>query len=158
MAINLSKLPDGVKRGPKLDMPQAEEKAKKMNLELPKDLVGMLQQSNGMAIKGEKGKITFLPYSKILDLWAGQNKTHEKADPKADEKVEADNGVAKAWWNKAWVPFAKINGADYYCLDMAPSAGGVKGQVILFRTGKPRRQIIAKSLEEFITMVMGKLK
>lgn len=157
MAANLSSLPKGVKKGPELDKAKADENEKKAKIEMPKDLRAVLEQSNGMAIKTETGKITFLPHQKVLATWAGFNETY--TDGKTDDKkAQPDSGVQDSWWNPGWIPFAKINGADYYCIDQAPSAGGRRGQVILFRTGKPKRQIIAKSLEEFISMVFSKIK
>lgn len=157
MAIDLTEVPKGVRRGPKLDLAKADEKEKASKLELPKDLKAMLAQSNGLVVKSEKGKVTFLPQAKILDVWAGLNKTYDTGQ-KDDKHAEPDKGVANLWWSKDWVPFAKINGADFYCIDQAPTPGGRKGQVILFRTGKPRRQVVAKSLEEFVEKVLQKMK
>lgn len=157
MAINLSDLPPGVKRGPKLKADVAKTNEQKAGLTMPKELDEMLVQSNGFSIKTEKGKITFLPHSKILGLWAGNNKTYTDGD-KDDQAAKPDKGVAQKWWDKGWVPFAKINGADLYCIDTAPGPGGKRGQIILFRKGKPARQMIAASLGEFVTMVFSKLK
>lgn len=157
MTINLSNLPEGVKRGPKLDAEKAKANETKAGLEMPKDLDDMLVQSNGFSIKSEKGKITFLPHSKILGLWAGNNTTYTDG-AKDDAAAKPDKGIGQKWWDKGWVPFAKINGADLYCIDQSPGPGGKRGQIILFRKGKPKRQLIAASLGEFITMVFGKLK
>jgi cell wall assembly regulator SMI1 len=157
MAVNLSSLPEGVKKGPELDKAKADANEQKAKIDMPKDLRSALEQSNGMSIKTEGGKIVFLPHQKVLTLWKGFNETY--TDGKTDDKKAVpDSGVAATWWNPAWIPFAKINGADYYCIDQAPAAGGRRGQIILFRTGKPKRQIIAKSLEEFISMVLSKIK
>lgn len=157
MAADLSNPPKGVKKGPDLDKAKADANEKESKLEMPKELRQALEQSNGMSIKTDGGKITFLPHAKILKLWAGLNESYTDGK-KDDEKAKPDSGVQQKWWSPDWVPFAKINGADYYCMDMAPSSGGRRGQVILFRTGKPKRQVIAKSLEEFISMVFSKLK
>lgn len=157
MAIDLTEMPKGVARGPKLDKAKAEAKEKDSKLELPKELKGMLEQSNGMRVKSEKGKITFLPFAQVVDQWLALRKTFDT--PKTDDKkAEPDKGVAAAWYDPQWVPFAKINGGDLYCIDQAPTPGGRKGQIILFRVGKPRRQVIAKGLEEFLSMVFEKLK
>jgi molybdopterin molybdotransferase len=65
-------------------------------------------------------------------------------------KATPDKGVAGAWWNAGWIPFASNGGSDYLCIDLAPARGGAVGQVIRVRHDDPAREIMASSYGEWL--------
>ncbi len=75
----------------------------------------------------------------------------EDAGDFEDAEAAPDPGVAEVWWSRGWVPFAGKGGGECLCLDMAPGAGGVPGQVIRFRHDAPARQLLAASYAEWLT-------
>ena len=38
--------------------------------------------------------------------------------------------IQPVWWSRYWVPFAADHAGNHACLDLAPTAGGVRGQII----------------------------
>ena len=67
-----------------------------------------------------------------------------------DSKPTADRGVRREAWNKKWVPFAGNGGGDCWCLDLAPAAGGTRGQVICVSHEMAPREVLAKSFREWL--------
>jgi cell wall assembly regulator SMI1 len=65
-------------------------------------------------------------------------------------KPKAAQGIQHVWWSPGWVQLADNGGGDYFCLDLAPAAGGVVGQVILFGHEGTDQRRVAKSLAEWL--------
>jgi cell wall assembly regulator SMI1 len=38
--------------------------------------------------------------------------------------------IQPVWWSRHWIPFAADRAGNHACLDLAPAAGGMKGQII----------------------------
>ncbi|HVY90587.1 MAG TPA: SMI1/KNR4 family protein [Hyphomonadaceae bacterium] len=57
------------------------------------------------------------------------------------------------WWRLKWIPFTRDGGGNCLCVDMAPAAGGTKGQVITLWHDNPGRELIAPSLTEFVEIL-----
>lgn len=156
--INWKELPKAVKRGKGYKPDNVAALEKKFEVQLPSDLTNMLTQANGMLIKTKTGKITFLPYKKIFDTIVVQRSlfSKEKNKEKDDARAKPGKGVAQAWWSDGWIPFARINGGDLYCVDTTPGDGGKVGQIIMFRSAKANRNVVAPDLGTFLNMVMDK--
>lgn len=45
------------------------------------------------------------------------------------------------WWNTQWIPFLQNGAGDYYCIDLAGSFGGTKGQVLEYNHDYEGRNI-----------------
>ena len=59
------------------------------------------------------------------------------------------------WWRLPWIPFCGDGGGNHLCVDMEPAEGGINGQVITMWHNDARRELIAKSLTEFIEIIAG---
>ena len=67
-----------------------------------------------------------------------------------DSKPKADRSVRREAWNTKWVPFTGNGGGDCWCLDFAPAAGGVRGQVIYVSHEMAPRERLAKSFRDWL--------
>jgi cell wall assembly regulator SMI1 len=38
--------------------------------------------------------------------------------------------IQPVWWSRHWIPFATDRAGNHTCLDLAPAAGGARGQII----------------------------
>jgi cell wall assembly regulator SMI1 len=38
--------------------------------------------------------------------------------------------IQPVWWSRHWIPFAADQAGNHACLDLAPAAGGARGQII----------------------------
>ncbi len=47
-----------------------------------------------------------------------------------DDDVEPDDGVQAKWWMPKWIPVTYDFGGNHDMLDLAPAAGGKKGQIV----------------------------
>jgi cell wall assembly regulator SMI1 len=72
-----------------------------------------------------------------------------------DGTFVADGGnptgpIRENWWHGKWIPFAGDGSGDFYCLDLAPSAGGDEGQIISFWHADARRELLAPSFAAWL--------
>ena len=154
MAINIDNLPKGVSVGKGFNPEKVKELEAKWGIQLPDPVKAFLSDANGMKIKNEAGKITFLDFKNIFKAYAG-NKGTFKADKGHDDKqAKPGKGVAQKWWSDGWIPIAKINGGDLYCIDNDPGPGGKRGQVILFRAAKADRVVVAPNFNIFLDQIL----
>jgi cell wall assembly regulator SMI1 len=75
----------------------------------------------------------------------------QKAGDFDDLAAEADRGVASAWWDESWIPFAANGGGDYFCIDLKPARGGSVGQIVSFEGKAGRRRLVAKSFSIWLS-------
>ena len=70
------------------------------------------------------------------------------------------NGAIKGdeWWRLQWIPFCGDGGGNHLCLDMDPPAGGTKGQIITMWHDTDGRDIVGKSLTDFISIIAGDIE
>ena len=80
----------------------------------------------------------------ILRDWKDWNAVQAAGDFD-DAKAAPDKGIAKAWWNSGWIPFASNGGGDHLCLDLSPAKGGNVGQIIRIRHDDPARALMGTS-------------
>ena len=93
----------------------------------------------------------FLSLEGIVDQWRPLKKLIDKGDfADADARARPSRGIAKVWWHSGWIPFASNGGGDHYCIDVAPSAAGNVGQVIVVWHDNPVRHLIADSFSDFL--------
>jgi cell wall assembly regulator SMI1 len=72
--------------------------------------------------------------------------------------ANSDPGVAPDWWNVGWIPFAGNGGGDFYCLDIAPTESGSKGQVISHSHESGEHKRLADSLAVLLTEIADALE
>jgi cell wall assembly regulator SMI1 len=127
------------------DMAELEEI---IDAPLPDDLKSFLKWRNGQ--DGRNFKSLYYNYM-LMD-------TEEIA-----ESVEINNSMLENeefdkanWWNTQWIPFLQNGAGDYYCIDLAGSFGGTKGQVIEYNHDYEGRDIQHPSFDAWLqTLVEG---
>ena len=68
-----------------------------------------------------------------------------------------DAGIRDDWWNPTWLPLTTNGGGDSHCLDLAPAAGGVSGQVITMVHAEAKRELAARSFGEWLAALADEL-
>ena len=68
-----------------------------------------------------------------------------------DDKVGADPGVQQSWWCEGWLPIASDGAGNHICVDVAPTAIGVAGQLITYYRDHPLRRLVAPSFAALLT-------
>jgi len=61
-------------------------------------------------------------------------------------------------WNRNWIPFASNGGGDFYCIDLAPTETGVKGQIITMKHETGQHKRLAASLRDWLDMLAHDLE
>ncbi|NNC38126.1 MAG: hypothetical protein EX271_09145 [Acidimicrobiales bacterium] len=94
--------------------------------------------------------------ARIVDEWSvWENLYQTQFKP---EKYRCNpNGTIKGdeWWRLKWIPFCGDGGGNHLCLDMDPPAGGTIGQIITMWHDADNRDVAAKSLTGYISMIAG---
>lgn len=130
---------------------------KKLGFKLPGELRDLYRVHNG----SEGGQVFpcaddisfyFMPLNEAVSDWAMMKGLLDGGDftKEDDRRTKPAKGVRKRWWDLGWVPFASNGGGDYFCVDLAPAAGGAPGQVIHFRHDAEKRTLLAPSLRAFL--------
>ena len=73
-------------------------------------------------------------------------------------KIEAPSAIQSVWMHQAWIPFTYNGGGDHYCLDLAPTSSGKKGQVITMIHDDAKRQLLGESFEAWVADYVQKLE
>jgi cell wall assembly regulator SMI1 len=97
------------------------------------------------------GSFYFLRSKDCVAQWKDWNLVQD-AGEFDDAEPQPAEGIARCWWNRAWIPFAS-NGGDSLCLDLAPAAGGKSGQIILVRHDEAERRLMAGSFDEWLAQL-----
>ena len=124
---------------------EIEELRSALGVDLPDDFISVLKIHNGQ--KGEAAWLfdsqEFLSTQRIIEefnIWKNLLET------KLQGKVSvADDGVKNEWWNINWIPFTSDGCGDHYCLDLSPTASGIKGQIITLWYELDEREIVSQS-------------
>jgi uncharacterized protein len=65
--------------------------------------------------------------------------------------LDPDNpSVRYTWWHPGWIPFAQDGGGNLWCIDLAPTAHGTRGQVFAWEIHAGPCNPRASSFEQFL--------
>jgi cell wall assembly regulator SMI1 len=103
------------------------------------------------------GTYYLLRLKEIPKEWNLWNQLNDAGEFK-DQAAEPDPGVADAWWQRGWMPFASNGGGDHFCLDFAPAKGGKVGQVIKMQHDDARRELVAPSFAAWLGQLADALE
>lgn len=151
-------------QGPALAQ-QLDAIAAQVGLPLPDDFYTFYQLINGAEASGifpstdDWDQMAYGPLSlaQVVQEWQMQKELLEMGDF-ARLNPQAAVGVANVWWHPAWLPFAGNGGGDYYCIDLAPTAEGVKGQVITHAHESGKHTVLAPSLAAYLSNLADALE
>jgi len=107
---------------------QIDEFEAATGVSLPEDYKASLKLHNGDVYIYD---YQYLSLDGVLNKWLMM--THLSADGVFDGRnpVDAGGGVIQnTWWQRGWVPFAVDGGGNMICIDVAPAANGIVGQLL----------------------------
>lgn len=136
---------------------------------LPDEFIQFYREMNATDPNGESAGIfpstdewdimAFCPLAlaEVIREWDAQKELLEMGDFPATNSKSAD-GIQEVWWNIGWIPFASNGGGDYYCIDTAPAAAGIQGQIISHSHETGEHKILAASLAEYLAQLADDLE
>lgn len=100
----------------------------RVGLPLPDDYKASLRLHDGDAYVHD---YNYLSLEGVLNNWLLMTEQSEQGVFKEREVFDAGGGIIQnTWWHRAWIPFAEDGGGNLICIDMAPEADGVVGQIL----------------------------
>ena len=147
---------------------QLDTLAAQLNVALPDDFKAFYSIINGTAPDRDSSGIfpscdewddmAFGPLAleQIVQEWEMQKELLESGNF-VDLKPNSSEGIASDWWNVGWIPFADNGGGDYYCVDMAPTDAGTKGQIITHSHESGEHKLLATSLTDYLNDLANSL-
>ena len=138
--------------------------ATQLGMQLPADFRTFYQLINGAEGSGifpstdDWDRMAYSPLSlaQVVQEWQMQKELLEMGDF-AGQKPRSAAGVADVWWHPAWLPFAGNGGGDYYCIDLAPTAEGITGQIITHSHESGKHTVLAPSLTAYLSNLAAAL-
>jgi len=121
---------------------EIENLEKKYNIKLPGDLITLYKWKNGQAINNFDSFVNnsmFVSLEEALD-------TATELTSMIGLDFEIEN-----WWNAKWIPIFHNGSGDYICYDCGGIFTGQQGQIIEFWHADNDRNVIAPTLEAFIS-------
>src|SRR5262245_13511811 len=133
---------------------QIDSAQQAISCELPLDLRHLLTLNNGSREHFVLPGWELFSTDRIVDewnVWADLYRTQFKPE---NYRCEPNGPIrGDEWWRLKGIPFRGDGGGNRLCVDMDPADGGVRGQVITMWHDDGRRDLIAKSLTEFVEMI-----
>jgi cell wall assembly regulator SMI1 len=132
---------------------------------LPEDFKASLRVHDGQAGDGETlipsvftdEEYELLPLQEIASEWDSW-KSLVDAGEFAAVASAPDEGIRSDWWHPGWIPFASNGRGDSLCIDLAPTAAGVAGQVISMNHETAQRLHLAPSFAQFLHQLAEQLE
>ena len=125
-----------------LDDNEIDSLEEKYKIKIPSDLRILYKWKNGQddnCYDAFVNNSTFIPLDQALET-ATENNSMIGLD------FEIEN-----WWNEKWIPIFHNGGGDYICYDFGGLFTGQQGQLIEFWHADNDRNVIAPTLEAFIS-------
>ena len=127
-----------------------------LGLKLPLDVRESYESHNGSDERGffppadgESDGYALLPLAKVVQEWKAWNALLDSGEF-TGQRGKSAKGIRRDWWNRKWIPLASNGGGDFYCLDLAPAAGGKMGQIITMNHETGQHRLLASSLAEWL--------
>jgi cell wall assembly regulator SMI1 len=75
-----------------------------------------------------------------------------------DASGEPHRAISTGWWHPNWVPVVSSGSGHFFCIDLAPTAAGTVGQIILVLHDDGRRFLVANSYSRWLAAVVSDLE
>lgn len=119
-----------------------------LGFELPKDFRLLYKWRNAQPFGGGR------PVSDFPILVSGYQWMSKEEILEVLSYMEGAEEVALNWWNTKWVPFLTDMTATEFCLDMAGSFDGIKGQILYVDGEDTPRIIMHSSIAKWLETVV----
>lgn len=116
---------------------------------MPEDYRAFLNVTNGGLCFWEYAGLSI---DESRRTWERLTATLDRGGFAGHEVFPPARGLIRAVkWHPGWVPFAEDGGGNLFCLDLAPGAGGVSGQVIRWEVrGGPVVGAVPRTFAEYL--------
>lgn len=149
---------------PAVELEEVSTIEEKMGIQLPSQLKALYLCNNGEKenLEGSILGLRFLSVGEMFLSWCDwlyvlKDKELMKACVKDAESVP-ENAVRKVYANRKWIPFAHDQEGNYIGIDLDPDENGTVGQIINYGSDENRKYVIAKSLREFLVLMVKVLE
>ena len=139
--------------------PEIESTERLLGLSFPEELKQFYRLHNGSEDLGlfpspdasgwDEMAFSPLPLTQVRSEWESWKHLIEMGEF-AGQSSQPATGIRADWWNCGWIPMASNGGGDFQCIDMAPAETGRAGQVISMGHESGRRELIARSLSDYL--------
>ena len=138
---------------------QIAEAETALGVQLPDEVRALycLHDGNGRNGLGLLGGQSWLSLASVVSEWRVwqqllEGNTFEGAASAPDHGVSAD------WWNPGWIPLTYNGAGDHHCVDLAPVAGGSRGQIIQMWHDSDHRPRVALGLCAWLERLADELE
>ncbi|HEX2911454.1 MAG TPA: SMI1/KNR4 family protein [Chloroflexia bacterium] len=135
---------------PGLSQPELDDFEKKLGLALPESFKEFYRWRNGQAIGYN---VSFAHGYSLMSAYSVIQSRNI-----LNELLENGDFERENWWHPDWIPFLDNLSGDNYCLDLAGSFNGVKGQVLSFYHDDVERAIFNASFEKWLETIVTALE
>jgi cell wall assembly regulator SMI1 len=144
----LERLPAGA------DPRTLERVENRLGTRLPELVRGMYLLHDGIGMPAVRNQITcasyFLCLDDALEEWQAQTEAL-RAGRLDGIAIEYTKGPVRAQcWNARWFPITADGGGNHHCVDMDPTDGGKRGQIISFWHDDVSREVDAGDIATFL--------
>jgi cell wall assembly regulator SMI1 len=120
--------------------------------DLPADFLAFYRIHNGQ--RAEAGGLydgeELLSVARMQAEWTIWNDLLKSGDF-ADAVSTPAAGVRSDWWHPGWLPLTYDGAGNHWCLDLAPTEAGTRGQIIRMWHDDDERPVIADSFSAWMT-------
>ncbi len=127
---------------------------------LPADLVASVAIHDGQRGAGFElfGRWGLMSLDRAVEYWRMFEDLAAAGTFEGTLPIAAHGPVRAVWWTPAWLPFAVDARGDVLALDLDPTEGGRRGQVIRYLHDRARREVIAPDLGAWLAAIADDLE
>jgi len=105
----------------------------RLGLTLPDDYKASLRIHNGDL---NVHAYHYMTIDSVAGTWAMMTDLSNSGAFKG-RPIDQDGGgiIRNTWWDRGWVPFLEDSGGNLFCIDTAPAAEGIAGQILQMEMG-----------------------
>ena len=110
------------------------------------------------------GGYEFNSLEEIAVQWANWREIRDQHTPaELDDffndsvEVRGHDPVRKLYTHESWIPFATDGGGNSLALDLDPTSGGTRGQIIVIGSDEDQRRVLAPGLAAFLATLASLL-
>ncbi|HEU4407520.1 MAG TPA: SMI1/KNR4 family protein [Polyangiaceae bacterium] len=116
-----------------------------LGVALPDEMRAFYQAHDGggdeFVVEGRE----LLSLRRIVNEWRVWKGLLDRGTFEANDHGQPGPGVRGAWWLPEWVPITYDGAGNHHVVDLAPAAGGTRGQIVSFWHDEASRRVVGPS-------------